>query len=81
MLADQPEKDKFIPVPVLLVYFDKTLQCNGLRIDASVSQGIRIIEYTGQVCTQQEYQETRTRSPNIQYYTAQQLDLEGWYLL
>ena len=69
------QEDKFIPVPVM-VYFDETLQCNGIRVDATVSQGTRILEYTGQVYTQQEYLVKRNRRPNIQHYTAQ-LDPEG----
>ena len=63
-----------------MVYFDETLQCNGIRVDATVSQGTRILEYTGQVYTKQEYQGKRNRRPNIQHYTAQ-LDPEGWYFI
>ena len=59
------QEDKFIPVPVM-VYFDETLQCNGIRVDATVSQGTGILEYTGRVYTQQEYQVERNRRPNIQ---------------
>ena len=74
------QEDKFIPVPVMMVYFGETLQCNGIRVDATVSQGTRILEYTGQVYTQQEHLVKRNRRPNIQHYTAQ-LDPQGWYFI
>ena len=63
-----------------MVYFDQELQCNGLRTDAAIPQGTRIIEYTGQVYTRKQYQAKRRATPAIQHYTAQ-LDPEGKYFI